>query len=73
MGFARFMAGTWGRIIRFVAGVVLIAVGLLVVHGTGGIILAVIGLVPLIAPIADICVFAPIFGGPFKGADARNS
>jgi hypothetical protein len=72
MGFAKFMAGTAGRVIRFVAGVALILLGLLVVHGTAGIVLAVIGLVPLLAPIFDVCVFAPIFGGPFQGKEARN-
>lgn len=72
MGFAKFMAGTAGRVIRFVAGAGLILLGLLVVHGTFGVVLAVIGLVPLLAPLFDRCVFAPLFSGPFKGADARK-
>ena len=72
MGFARFMASTAGRAIRIIAGIALIAVGLLVVNGTGGIILAVVGLVPLVAGVGDFCVFAPLFGGSFKGAEARG-
>ena len=73
MGFAKFMASPAGRIIRVVAGIILILVGLLLVHGTGGIILAVVGLVPLVAGVADFCIFAPLFGGAFKGSAARGS
>ncbi len=71
MGFARFMSSTTGRLLRIVAGIVLIIVGLAVVHGTGGIILAIVGLVPLVAGIANVCVFAPLFGGPFFARDIK--
>ncbi len=73
MGFAKFMASTAGRLIRVAAGIVLIVVGLLVVKSTGGIILAVVGLVPLLAGALDVCLFAPLFGGPFKGSEARKA
>ncbi len=66
MEFARFMSSTSGRLLRIVAGAALIFLGLAVVHGTGGIILAVVGLVPLVAGIMNVCVFAPLFGGPFS-------
>lgn len=65
MEFARFMASTLGRALRIIAGIALIAIGLWVLGGTWGIILAVVGLVPLIAGLFDFCVFAPLFGGPF--------
>jgi hypothetical protein len=65
MEFARFMSSTAGRLIRIVAGIVLIVAGLFFAHGTLGIVLAVVGLVPLLAGIANVCVFAPLFGGPF--------
>jgi hypothetical protein len=65
MGFARFMSSTAGRLIRIVAGLALIIVGVLLVGGTLGTILAVVGLVPLLAGIVNVCVFAPLFGGPF--------
>jgi hypothetical protein len=71
MGFARFMSSLAGRLIRIVAGIVLIIVGLAVVHGTGGIILAVVGLVPLVAGLFNFCVFAPLFGGPFWPKDIK--
>jgi len=71
MGFAQFMSSGLGRGLRIVAGIILIAVGLAVVGGTGGIVLAVIGLVPLLAGVFDVCLFAPLFGAPLKGADVR--
>jgi Inner membrane protein YgaP-like, transmembrane domain len=71
MGFAQFMSSGLGRGLRIVAGIILIAVGLAVVGGTGGIVLAVIGLVPLVAGVFDVCLFAPLFGAPLKGADVR--
>ena len=71
MGFARFMSSLAGRLLRIVAGIALIVIGLAVVHGTGGIILAVIGLVPLVAGIFNFCVFAPLFGGPFWSKDIK--
>ncbi len=71
MGFAKFMASWAGRLIRIAAGVALILVGLLVVGGTVGTVLAVVGLVPLIAGLIDVCVFAPLFGGPFLAKDIK--
>jgi hypothetical protein len=65
MGFARFMSSLAGRLLRIVAGIALIVIGLGVVQGTGGIILAIIGLVPLVAGLGKFCIFAPLFGGPF--------
>jgi hypothetical protein len=69
MGFARFMSSWTGRLLRTVAGIGLILVGLVAVQGAVGIILAVVGLVPLIAGVGNFCVFAPLFGGPFLAKD----
>lgn len=71
MSFARFMSSTTGRLIRITAGIILILLGLIIVKGTGGIILAVVGLAPLIAGLFNFCLFAPLFGGPFLGKDVR--
>lgn len=46
-GLVAFMNGMWGRLLRVALGLVLIYVGLFVWGGTAGIILAVVGLVPL--------------------------
>jgi len=71
MGFAKFMSSGLGRGLRIVVGLTLIVIGLFSVGGTGGIILAIVGAVPLLAGIFDVCLFAPLFGGPLKGAEAR--
>jgi predicted cobalt transporter CbtA len=72
-GFFRFIASSTGRVVRAAAGAVLILVGLLLVRGTGGWILAIVGLVPLAAGLFDWCVFAPLFGLPFVGPSLRHS
>lgn len=70
--FIKFMASKTGRITRIVAGAALIVWGLLGLTGTTGIIVAVIGLVPLLAGLIDVCVFAPLFKNPFKGSEIRE-
>ena len=70
--FVKFMASPAGRITRIVVGILLIAVGLLLMHGgVGGILVAVVGLVPLLAGLFDFCVFAPLFGAPVSGPKIR--
>jgi hypothetical protein len=60
-----------GSMLNWLAGIVLVALGLLVVKNVGGIILAVVGLVPLVAGLFDFCVFAPLFGAPMSGPKIR--
>jgi hypothetical protein len=67
----QFMASGTGRAIRIVAGIALIAGGLLATGGTAGIIMAAIGLVPLLAGTFDMCVFSALFGGPLSGTAIR--
>jgi len=43
------------------------------VQGVVGWILAVVGLVPLLAGLFDRCVFAPLFGLPFDGFQLRRA
>ena len=69
--FVKFMASPAGRITRVVAGILLIALGLFAIHGVGGIILAIVGLVPLVSGLFDFCVFAPLFGAPMSGPKIR--
>lgn len=72
MGFAKFMSSGTGRILRIVAGLVLIALGALFVSGTLGLILIIIGIVPLIAGVLDMCfIGALLLGTPLKGDDVR--
>ncbi len=69
--FPAFMASPAGRIVRILAGIALIAWGLIGLTGTMGIVVAVIGLLPLVAGVFDFCVFAPLFGAPLSGARIR--
>ena len=66
MGFVRFMNSTVGRVARIGAGLVLI-VGGLVAGGTAGLVVAAVGVVPLAAGLANVCLFAPLFHAPFRG------
>jgi hypothetical protein len=74
MAFSKFMASVWGRLLRIVAGIALILVGLIVVEGTWGIVLAVVGAVPLLAGLFDVCLIgALLLGTPLKGSDIREA
>jgi hypothetical protein len=70
--FFRFIANPTGRIIRIVAGLVLIAIGIFWLQNTAGWILVIVGLVPLLAGAFDKCVFAPLFKLPFDGSQLRQ-
>ena len=67
MAFASFMSSTAGRALRIIAGLALILIGLVVIGGTGGIVLAVVGLVPLGAGVANVCLFGPLLGADLHG------
>lgn len=66
--FVGFMASTAGRVARIVAGVVLIVLGLV---GNAPVV-AVIGIVPILAGVLDFCLLAPVFGQPFSGPKIRG-
>jgi len=70
--FVKFMASNTGRIVRIAAGAALIAWGLLSLAGTTGIVVAVVGLLPLLAGLMDFCVFAPLFKNPMSGKKIRG-
>lgn len=69
--FIAFMASTAGRIVRIVAGLGLILWGWFGLGDTTGIVVAVIGALPLLAGLFDFCVFAPLFGAPLSGPKIR--
>jgi hypothetical protein len=70
--FISFMASKTGRIVRILVGAILVLWGFFGIGGAGGVILGVVGLVPLLAGIFDYCVFAPLFDNPIKGSDIRK-
>ncbi len=69
--FAVFMASGAGRLLRIIAGLALIAWGWSMNEQTAGIVLMVVGLVPLLAGVFNVCLIAPIIGAPFAGKDAQ--
>jgi len=69
--FVSFLASPAGRIIRIVAGIALVTWGWFGLSGATGIIVAIVGLVPLLAGAFDFCVFAPLFGAPISGPKIR--
>ena len=69
--FGQCMSSTRGRIGRIAGGIALIAIGLFALGGTVGIVLAAIGLVPLLAGTFDVCIFSGLFGGPLRGSEVR--
>lgn len=61
-GLIQFMNSVWGRAARVILGLALIWYGLFVLGGTAGVIVAVIGLLPIGLGLAGRCVlelFAP--------------
>jgi hypothetical protein len=55
-----------GRVLRIVAGLILIGVGLYF-QGVWGYVAAVVGVVPVLAGVFNFCLIAPILGAPFRG------
>ena len=69
--FAAWMASPAGRIARIVIGAALVVVGVLV-GGTVGIIVGLVGLVPVGLGMSNRCIISKAIGAPFKGQDATD-
>ncbi len=69
--FFGFMASSAGRAARVVVGLVLIVLGM--VLGGAWWILAVVGVVPLLAGVFDVCLLAPLFHQPLRDTKSRHS
>ncbi len=67
-GFAQFINSPAGRIARIVAGIALIAWGYTQGGGSLGLVLMVVGLVPLLAGVFNWCLISALLGGPIRGA-----
>lgn len=66
MAFARFMSQPLGRAIRIVAGLVLVSVGVYL-GGAIGVLVGIVGLVPIAAGLFNFCLVGPLVGGHFDG------
>lgn len=71
--FACFMASATGRALRIILGLAMIAFGWTKTGTTTGVVLMVVGLVPLLAGVFNICLIAPIIGAPFSGRAALGT
>jgi len=72
MQFIKFMTSGMGRGARIVLGLVIMSLGLFVVQGMLGTILAVVALVPISGGIFDFCMIGFAMGYPLKGEEARK-
>ncbi len=66
-----FIASPAGRIIRVLAGLMLMAWGILGVGGNEGYIIAGVGALPLLTGLFNVCLFAPLLGYPLSGAKVK--
>ena len=65
MRVAKLMNGAAGRSARVLAGLALIAGGI-AAGGTGGLVLALIGVIPMAAGAAGTCLAAPLLRAPLR-------
>jgi hypothetical protein len=67
MTFVAFMRSWAGRLLRIAAGAFLIWYGTTQMVGTGGLILAAVGVVPIAAGVFNFCLIGPLFGLTLMG------
>ena len=72
MALVKLASSQSGRIARVLAGILLFAVGLWLIQGTLGMVVAIVSLVPIAAGLMDVCLAAPLLGAPLKGNEARS-
>ncbi len=73
MKLAQFMATPFGRGLRIVIGLALVATGIALIigsHPVWGVISGLVGLLLAVVGTANVCPLAVVAGGPFRGKDA---
>jgi Inner membrane protein YgaP-like, transmembrane domain len=53
------LQSTFGRMLRVVFGLVVVAIGILFLQGTAGFLVAVLGLIPICAALSGECLMCP--------------
>jgi len=72
LSFAKMMATVYGRGVRVLAGLLLIALALFALDGTAAIVVFVVALLPLLAGLFNFCAISLFIGAPFSGKDALS-
>ena len=67
-GFAKFINTTLGRIVRIVGGLALIGWGYIQLPEIVGIVYIVVGLIPFVAGVGNMCLISAMLGGPISGS-----
>lgn len=68
MSFVKLMGSGAGRGLRIAAGAALIVAGI-AAGATGGTILVIVGLVPLLAGVFNVCLLARLIGLDLRGRE----
>ena len=68
----KFMSTAPGRILRGVVGLVLLALGGMLLPAGLGVLLVILGLLPLAAAIFDLCLVGPLVGASMHGRNVRE-
>ena len=71
-GFAHFINSSGGRVVRIIAGIVSIVWGYIELMDILGFILIMIGLIPLVAGLFNLCLVSAILGGPISGPEVMK-
>ena len=62
MTLVSYMNSSTGRLVRIIVGLLIILIGLAVIGGSLGVVVAIVGLLPLSAGTFNFCLIAPFFG-----------
>ncbi len=72
MQLLKLMTSHKGRVMRILVGFVIMGVGLLLVRGLAGTLIAVFALLPIAGGLFDFCPMGAILGYPLRGPEARK-
>jgi hypothetical protein len=72
MQIVKFLTSGMGRGARIVMGIVIMMVGVLVVQGNVGTVIAIVALIPIAGGLFDFCLLGFALGYPLKGDEARK-
>jgi len=73
MSFVNFMLSIAGRLLRVVAGVVIIWIALRSLRPPWSYVVAAIGLVPIAAGLLNFCLLGPLFNVDFWGHSKESA